>query len=430
VFEEKYMAQAPAAVVAARAQIVTSALRAIGASLAERTGVRSAIVLVSDGFARIQTGRELPANLQTAVRIANRADAPVYAFAPTPVPPPAATASEPPAEGTAARDETAAAALKTLAAETGGIATLGAQSFDQGLSRMANELDAHYVLSYLATHGRDGRFHALRIAVKRPAVTVRARAGYVAPIPPEMRTSASAPSAPIRMLKRSVLIQSWSGIRPLPDGRARVMITWEPRIRAGIAIPVEPASIHVTATTPTGTILFDERVTAVGTPAKPGATDRASFDAPAGRVLIDMKILDAKGVVLDTDSRDVDIPDLKKTAVTILEPAILPVGSELEFRRVAGDAEAAPTASREFRRTERLLVRVPAYTRDGTPAPLSATLLNRLRQPIRTLERMQTDLPVGLNQFEVRLAPLAPGEYTLRFSTGDVSEFLTFRVRG
>jgi VWFA-related protein len=418
VFEEKYMAQAPAAMASARAQIVTSALRAIGAALAEQDAVRPAIVLVSDGFARTRTGRDLPANLQTAVRIANRADAAVYAFAPAAP----ARAGEPASP--------ALEALTALTAQTGGDLTIGADAFDAGLARMARDLDGHYVLTYRAAHGRDGRFHAVQVAVKRPAATIRARAGYVVPIPAPART-ASAPSAPVRVLKRSVLIQSWSGVRPLPEGGAHVVLTWEPSpARPGTSGRAHPASIQITASTPDGTLLFDQRVSPVGAPPPPDAANRAAFDAPVGRVLIDMKILDLKGVVLDTDARDIEVPDLRKAPATILAPAILRARSALEFRRVSADPDAPPAASRDFRRTERLLVRVPAYTRDGAPAPLTVTLLNRSRQAMRTLQPMESRIGNGVSQFDLPLSSLAPGEYTLRLATGSISEYLTFRVRG
>ena len=83
VFERNYMAQAPAAVQWARAQIVTSALRAIATALPQLAPGPAAIVLISDGFGRGRTSRDLPASLQSVVRVINRADAPVYAFAPS-----------------------------------------------------------------------------------------------------------------------------------------------------------------------------------------------------------------------------------------------------------------------------------------------------------------------------------------------------------
>ncbi len=159
-FERNYLAQAPAAVASARGQIVTSALRAIGLALAHTANVRPAIVLVSDGFERMQTGRDVPANLQTAVRIANRADAPVYAF----------TASVEPPLDAAGQSDPAIAALRTLAAQTGGDVVIGTNAFETGLVRMVRDFEKHYLLTYRAAHGSDGKFHALVVGVKREGV--------------------------------------------------------------------------------------------------------------------------------------------------------------------------------------------------------------------------------------------------------------------
>ena len=192
------------------------------------------------------------------------------------------------------------------------------------------------------------------------------------------------------MLRRSTFIQSWSGVVRSAEGKPRVTFTWEPTpVRPGIAAP-DTAMLVVTATTPRGDVLFDGNVTAVGTATTPGTTNRAEFEAPAGRVLIDIKILNSKGIVLDTDSRDLEVPKLDKERVTLMPVALLRAGSAREFRAVSEDPDAAPVATREFRRTERLLVRVPAYEPGGEPARVSATLLNRWRQPMRARRRCRS----------------------------------------
>lgn len=421
-FEQKYMAQAPGAVVAARAQIVTSALRAAAARLGEFRAVRPAIVLVSDGFARQRVDRQAPANLLSAVRVANRGDVPVYIFAPS-------AAAPPPDPGSTAVDP-ARAALESVAAQTGGDIHAGIASFPAGLSQMVRELEAHYVLTYQPPHGDDGRFHSVQVTLKRPDARVRARAGYVAPLSAEMRAALTPPPPmPMRVLRRSVLIQSWSGLTRGAEGRARVTFTWEPSpARSGVARP-EPALLVMTASTPRGAVLYDGNVAPVAAASQAGA-NRAEFDAPPGRVLIDIKIVDAKGVVLDSDARDIEVPNLQVPRATILPPAVLRTGSAREFRAVSEDPDAPPVPSRDFRRTERLLVRVPAYDASGAPARVTATLLNRWRQPMRALPAMGGSLREGVTQFDVPLAPLAPGEYTIRLTAGTVSEHVTFRVRG
>ncbi len=431
-FERNYMAQAPAAVQSARAQIVTSALRAIATAIPQLAASQPAvIVLISDGFARSRTGRDLPASLQSVVRVVNRADAPVYAFAPS-------LPRQVEAEGAPPPDP-AFVALRSLTTESGGRLFAGPAERDAGFARMMSDLDAHYVLSYHAAHGNDGRFHMLQVEVKRPDVQVRARSGYVAPMSETMRAALAPPSAaPVRVLRRSPLIQSWSGVTPAETGRALVMVTWTPSATLPPTVTAttqkpRAATVVIKASTPDGTVLFDGPVGPTGDPVSPGVPNHASFDAPLGPVRVDMKILDVKGVVIDTDARDLTVPKPQSSGPTIYAPAVLRARSAREFRELSGDPNAAPVPTRDFWRTDRLLIRVPAFDASGSPVAVAATLLNRLRQPMRSVDPMSQPSE-AITQFDLPLAGLAPGEYTLRLSVagpgGTISEHVTFRVQG
>ena len=423
-FERDYIAQAPAAVESARAQIVTSALRAIGMTLSLNRQGQPAIVLVSDGFERLRAGRDVPANLQSVVRIANRAEAPVYAFAPSLNPP--AEAADGPTDG-------GFVALQRLASDTGGAVFTGRGEFDTGFAQMARDMEAHYVLTYRAPHGNDGRFHALRVGVKRVDTQVRARSGYVAPMSDAARAALNpGPSAPLRVLRRSSLIQSWAGAMPARDGGVNVTLTWAP---ASASAPRRAATVVVTASAPDGTLLFDGSIAPVGERSSPNLPNHAAFSTmQAGSVRVDMKILDAKGVVLDTDARDFTIPSSRGGVPIIYPPAVLRARSAREFRQLVADPEAAAVPTRDFWRTERLLIRVAAADAAGTPVPVSATLLNKWRQAMRNVDPLFDATPQGPTQFDLPLADLVPGEYTLRISVrgpgGPVSEHITFRVLG
>ncbi len=229
----------------------------------------------------------------------------------------------------------------------------GPAAFEAGFARLASDLDAHYVLTYRATHGNDGRFHALQVGVKRPDATVRARAGYVAAMSETVRAALApaASTAPLRVLRRSPLIQTWAGITPSEEG-ADLMLTWSP-VSVVTALRSRAASIVITAAAADGTVLFDGAVAPVGEARGASLPDHASFTAPVGPVRVDMKILDAKGVVLDTDARDVAVPKPRAGATTLYSPAVLRARSAREFRDIASDRSAAPTPLREFRRTER-----------------------------------------------------------------------------
>jgi VWFA-related protein len=422
-FERTYLAQAPAAVAYARGQIVTSALRAIGVALTQARGVRPAIVLVGDGFERMRTSRDVPANLQTAVRVANRADAPVYAFAPALAR--AADSSEP--------GDPAVAALRALAAQTGGDLFTGTAVFADGFARMIRDFDRHYVLTYRAAHGSDGKFHAVQVGVRRPGVQVRARTGYVSPL--SAAVAAPASSTPLRVLRRSALIQSWSGVEPTAPGHGTVTLTWESSLRSGATVQRRPSTIVITASAPDGTVLFDGAVGPAGDPASPDVPNRASFGAPTGTVRVDMKILDAKGVVIDTEARDVTLKAPRQEGPTIYPPAVMRTRSAREFRQALEDGTVPPVATRDFRRTDRLLIRVPAYAPSGAGAPVSAVLLNRWRQRMRDVDAIAAAPDQrGVTHFDLPLAGLAPGEYTLRVTVGGprdgMSDHVTFRVQG
>ena len=91
-----------------------------------------------------------------------------------------------------------------------------------------------------------------------------------------------------------------------------------------------------------------------------------------------------------------------------------------------------PRPAREFRRTERLIIRVPAYGAAG-PVEVAARLLNRVGQTMRELDVMPGGAP-GLTQFDLPLAALAPGEYFLQFTvqgpSGPVSQRVSFKITG
>lgn len=51
---------------------------------------------------------------------------------------------------------------------------------DAATARIAEELNRQYLIGYSPAHGRDGRYHSIRVRVKKEGCRVRARKGYVA----------------------------------------------------------------------------------------------------------------------------------------------------------------------------------------------------------------------------------------------------------
>jgi len=169
----------------------------------------------------------------------------------------------------------------------------------------------------------------------------------------------------------------------------------------------------------------------IGEASDPLSPDRAEFNAPTGKVQLDMTILGISGEKIDIDARDLEVPSMKGNAPLLLPAIVIATQSAREFRDVVADLNAAPDPSRQFRRTERLVIRVPAYD-GGEPMQVTARLLNRLAQPIREIGQIPSD--GGIAQFDLPLAPLAPGEYYLQFTitgpAGPIDQRLSFRITG
>ena len=426
--EEETLGRAPALVEAGRAQVVLSALRALTAQLGSRPG-RPAILLVSEGFTpqpQRASSRGLP-DVGLVDRFANRYDVPIYAVDPSGTPSDEADAG--------------AAALNTLATDTGGSLTRGGD-LAAGLLRAAADLDAGYTIAYTPSHGDDGRYHPVRVTLARrvaETADARARAGYVSQPSAEMRRAmraaiAGGPILPTRLLHRSPLVDVWSGVTRMTGAQARVAVTWEPGRPSPSAGKSSAARVTLKATTADGTVLYEGMLAParIGEAADAASPDRAEFDAPAGRVQLDMTIVGLRGEKLDVDARDLEVPASKDATPIVLPAIVIPTQSAREFRQVTADASAAPDPSREFRRTDRLVIRVPAYAA-GEPVRVEARLLNRLGQSMREIDALP-DAPSGVTQFDLSLAPLAPGDYFLLFTvagpSGPVNQRVGFKITG
>jgi VWFA-related protein len=422
-FEEQYIGRAPATVSAARRQIVNAGLRELTMRLGELNADRGVVVVVSEGFPRdnpVPRGRIQ--DLQGVVRASSRFHLAVYTINPAG---PAEDVSP------AAERERAVATLQWLAAQTGGRA-VEADGLTAGMARLAHDLESYYVLTYQPAEA-DGRFHAVEVRAKRRNVQVRARPGYWAPLGSEWRAMVASASriAPIsrRALRRSSLIDAWVGLVPDATGRARMVVTWEPRTKTAA-----PDVVAIKARTSSGAALFDGQVRRVGSGSTaPG--DSVRFDVPAGRVELDLTVLDIQGKVLDTDVRDFEVPDLRslKRGPVLLAPEVVRARTLRDFNAASADPDAAPSSVRTFARGDRLLIRVPAFDATGASVQVTAKVLNGLGQPMRAIDAT-AGMRDGITQFALQLSWLVPGNYQIELlgsnANGAVRERLAFRVTG
>jgi VWFA-related protein len=437
-FEEQYLGRSPGAVRAARAQIVLSGLRALATRMGDLNGGLGGIVLMSEGFTTdVPRARErrLP-DLQGLVRAASRFRVLLYAFDPGAVP----LSPPDPASVDADPELESSAVLQSLARQTGGDAVAAGHDLGPAFQRVSTDLDSYYVLTFTSTNPNDGRFHSLQVTSSRRGAQVRARSGYWAPLPSELRTTRVSPPAmlPTRALRRSTLIDSWFGLTVEPDGQRRIIFTWTPST-APVATRTRPARrpdvVALKVTTPMGSVLFEGEVG----PAHPGNAsllrpDSAVFQASPGRLQFDLTILQADGSRLDTGAVDYEVPNVRGVTPVILPPQVLSAASAREFRDISANANAAPLPGREFRRTERLLLRVATFDPGGNTVRVSAKLINRLGVVLADLEPMPDEAGRTLTQFDLPLSRFAPGEYSIEVAAksdaGMARELIRLRITG
>jgi Ca-activated chloride channel family protein len=136
-------------------------------TLAERTEVRKAIVVLSDGMDTFSK-----ASAQKAVESALAVGASIFAVDMSSI------------EVAGSARQQSAASLRGFAEKTGGrfIATPGGPALRDAFTGIADELGHQYTLSYRPVNQkRDGKWRALEVKVTRDDLVIRTRKGYRAP---------------------------------------------------------------------------------------------------------------------------------------------------------------------------------------------------------------------------------------------------------
>jgi VWFA-related protein len=423
-YERNFMAGTPTRIEVARTQVALSAINALAVHLGTVVDRRKALVVVTEGMSRSdrRRGLEYLPTIDTIVRSADRGNVAIY-----PLDPADAQAGD--------------AGVDTVRALAGRTAGEAFADLDAGLRHALDDSTAYYLLTYRAVRPDDGKFHAVQVEVKRPGAHVRARDGYYAPSPDDTlraelldRIDHPKPPPPLEPAPHvSPLIRPWFGMSRGADGRTRVTFVWEPAARVpGERARRVPSRLMLTALAPDNSVIFNGLVmpTGPGTLEASGAPPaRAVFDVAPGRLGLRMSIQDAASQTLDSDVRSVSVRDLK-TGVSIGTPEVIRARNAREFRVLDAPA-AVPVVSREFSRTERLLIRFFAYGPGDARPEVSARLLSRSGGAMRVLPIAATS-DEDEHEVDVSLASLAAGEYVIEVaatsSAGNAKDMINFRV--
>ncbi len=332
--------------------------------------------------------------------------------------------------------------LRVLADETDGRAIVNRNDLARAMRQIVIDSSAYYLLGYNSSQApQDGKFHEIKVRVKRPGTQVRARKGYWA-LTAEETVAATAPSKPgpptevaralssISEPTRGRFVRTWVGTSRGAAGRTKLTFVWEP-------LPPPPGvrrdsatAVSLIAASPDGETYYRGVVSQHEDATRRGAA--VSFDVPPGRVQLRLSIQNGDAA-LDSDDREVVVPDLTGTDLSFGTPRILVARNALEFRALSKDLDAMPTADREFSRTDRLLIRTDAYAPGDALVTVTSKLLNKQGQSL-------ADIPVSAAAagqpflIDLPLASLAPGEYLLELTAATdgqapATQLIPFRLR-
>ena len=423
-----------------RAAVVRDALKALAVRLGSMREGRKTVIFVSEGFPSGWLND--PRQLREITQEANRHNTSIYPIDPRGLVASDGdvTASIRPGCGrvpTGMRLRLSQDTLRELADETDGRAIVNRNSLSEGLAQILRDSSLHYLLGYSSTSTQaDGKFHQIRVRVKRPKVDVRARKGYWASTAEDVSRAANpalATPAPILDALAAVAtpnqdgrqVRTWVGVGRGAEGKSRVTVVWEALAGAGTSRVDAAANVTITATrSGAGTIFENPPVDLAA------ASHRVSFDVAPGSLEVKIVLADREGNIIDRETRSIDVPEYAGQAAALGTPRFYRPRTPREFQTLTADAEAIPVVTRDFARTDRLLIRVDAYAPGDDARSPSAAILSRTG-------RKMFDVPVtpatagASHQIDLTLSPLPPGVYLLEVVAAPTGprQFAAFRVR-
>jgi VWFA-related protein len=323
-------------------------------------------------------------------------------------------------------------ALRTMAEVTDGIAVVQTSEIDAALRRIADDLSAYYLIGYSSSEKLDGRFHRITVRIKRPGVNVRARRGYVAASAEAVAAAAAVVVSPAEVAEGRAMTDALNALGAYTRDRSV-------RLHGAVArTPDGAASIWVTVEVP--------RTSPDGDDWSKGGRATATITETGGRTLATKELTIEPGTyavrfaveptaALDPGDYQIQIRAMASGAgipaseVTRLSIPASPaaVGTQFSRRGPTTGNQQAPTADLRFRRTERLIVHLPAASSDSVAARLLDRVGNPLAVPVTTANREETDRS-RWHTAEIVLAPLAAGDYIVEATIGAERSLIAFRV--
>ena len=425
-----------------RMAVVRDALKALSVRLGSMREGRKSLIFVGEGFP--PSWLTEASQLREVTQEANRHNTSIYAIDPRGlVQSGDTTATIRPGCGNipiGQRLRMTQDTLRELSEDTDGRAIVDRNGLEEGLNQILRDSSFYYLLGYSSTATRaDGKFHQIRVRAKRPNVDVRARKGYWA----STAEDASRAATPIPVTPQPVLdaltaiaapnldgrlVRTWVGTSRGGDGKGRVTVVSETLAAGGAARVGGVAHLTVTATRPrTGTVFESPPVEL-----RPGLPpQRVSFEADAGPLDVRIVLADQEGKTIDRETRVIEVPDYAGEVAALGTPRFHRPRTLREFQTLAADADAIPVATRDFVRTDRLLIRFDATGPKGEPAAPTAAILSRAGRKMFDVQVAVATAEGASHQIDLALAPLSAGEYLLEIAAAPEGprQLAAFRIR-
>jgi VWFA-related protein len=393
-----------------RCEVTQSAVKAAAAHLGSLREGPNALIIVTEGFGPCGQMTDMGVQLRDLIQVASGSHTSIFIADP---------------RGLQIRGRLSPF-LWSLAEETGGDA-LQTNDLSLIVKRAVKQASAFYLIGYSKDMPMDGKFHPIKVRVKRRGVEVRSRAGYWAPLETDVaRAKENAAKAELtpevsealsRLIPPEAVrpVALWIGTSPGAEGRGRVTVAWTARTVAGKDVAV-PADVAVTAKAGSA-VVFQGSIASGGT----------AFDAPPGKLEIAATAKDASGEAIDRETRTIAVPDPAGNQLSISTPMVFRSRNPRQAREGRGPIHAG----RDFEKTDRVAVTFATSGAAAADGKVAARLLSRGGAPLTTLT-VQPDPSTGGYAVDVPLGSIARGEFILSIeaSRGDdrAEALVAFRV--
>ena len=362
--------------------------------------------------------------------------------------------------------------LRLLAEETGGLAVVNRNDYEEPFARIIRENSSYYVLGYYSDNTkRDGRFRKVDVRVRRPGALVRARRGYTAsrrnpaaPSPrapaaasPEIREALASP-VPVGGLPFTASAVPFRGA----DGRASVLVVLEVDgsrfqfpLRDGkpatdlelLAVPFDAGGRARDGQRDTITITprAESRAVLVAR----GIRILRRLELPPGRYALKLAVRETASGAVGSLGLDLDVPDFSKgplvmSGLVLTSAAAAATPTARPDEMLADVLPRPPTVRRVFPRGDELSVFAEIY--DHVRGPHRVEIGTTVTDDGGALVYSQTDTR-GSDELQARgdgfghvrtlpLKEMPPGRYVLRVAArpltspdATVSRELEFTIR-